>query len=220
MTKHNQDGSALTVVLLAILSVGLIAALTFGVWAFTGQQDYKNNVDAKVAVAVEAAKKTEAEKQVALAAEAAKSPITTYQGPETYGSVSISYPKTWSAYVDSTGKGNAPLDGYFAPKVVPAINDASSVFALHIQVTNQPYAYSVQQQTAAQAAGQVSIAPYSLPKVPSVVGIKVTGKLSTGKTGTLIIMPLRDKSLMISTEGTLYNADFETYVLPNASFSP
>lgn len=220
MIKHNQDGSALTIVIMAFLSVGLIAALTFGIWAFTGQQDYKNNVDAKVAVAVDAAKKTEAEKQVALAAEAAKSPTTTYQGPETYGSVSISYPKTWSAYVDSTGKGNAPLDGYFAPKVVPSINDAASVFALHIQVTNQPYAYSVQQQTAAQAAGQVSISPYSFPKVPSVVGIKVTGKLSTGKTGTLIIMPLRDKSLMISTEGTLYNADFETYVLPNASFSP
>lgn len=206
--------------IMGLLTVGLIASLTFAFWAFTGKQEYKNNVDSKVATAVDAARKSEAEKQIALAAEAAKSPLAVYKGPDTYGTVVVSYPKTWSAYVDSTGKGQSLLDGYFAPKVVPSISDEGSVFALRVQVLNQAYAAVVQQQTSAQQAGQVTISPYSLPKVPSVVGIKVTGKLSGGKDGTVVILPLRDKTLEISTEGTQYINDFNTYILPNATFSP
>lgn len=220
MIKHNQDGSAVMTLVVALLTVGLIAALTFGFWAFTGKQDYKNNVDEKIAVATDAARKAEAEKQVALAAEAAKSPVATYRGPDTYGTVTVSYPKTWSAYVDTTGQSEALLDGYFAPRVVPSINDTASVFALRVQVLNQPYASVVQQQSNAQESGQVAISPYSLPKLPKVVGIKVTGKLQNGKDGTLIILPLRDKTLQLSTEGTQYINDFNTYVLPNATFSP
>ena len=159
-------------------------------------------------------------KEQQMAAEAAKSPVAVYKGPDTYGTVVVSYPKTWSAYVDSTGRGQALLDGYFAPLVVPSISDKGSVFALRIQVLNQAYASVVQQQTSAQQSGKVTISPYSLPKVPSVVGVKVVGNISSEKSGTLIILPLRDKTLQISTEGTQYLNDFNTYVLPSATFSP
>ncbi len=220
MIKLNQNGSVVTLLAIAILGVLLVVTLTFGIVSFKGEQNYKNNVDAKVAVAVTAAKQAEDTKQAAAYAETAKSPLHTYSGPEAYGSVNVSYPKTWSSYVDDTGTGGALLDGYFAPNTVPSLNGQSSVFSLRVQVLSQAYAVSVQNQTSGQQSTGAVVTPYSLPKVPSVVGVKVVGTLTNSKTGTLIILPLRDKTLEISTFGNQYVNDFNTYVLPNFTFSP
>jgi hypothetical protein len=220
MIKHNQNGSTSSVLIFSLLVVLLLGALGFGSWAFMGKQDYKNNTDAKIAAAVVVANKVEDAKQAALYAEAAKNPLRTYNGPEAYGSIVVNYPKTWSGYVDATGNGSAALDGYFAPSVVPSISDQASVFALRVQVINQSYAQSVQAQTATQQNATSVVTAYSLPKVPSAVGVKVTGALSDNKSGVMVILPLRDKTLEISTYGSAYVNDFNTYILPNFSFSP
>ena len=44
--NKQQDGSGLAIGLI-LVSVLLVAALGFGGWAFSGRQDYKNNVDQK-----------------------------------------------------------------------------------------------------------------------------------------------------------------------------
>jgi hypothetical protein len=36
----------------------------------------------------------------------------------------------------------------------------------------------------------------------------------------MVILPLRDKTLEISTEAAQYQPDFNTYVLPNVTFNP
>ena len=228
MLKHNQDGSVgglsfffgLTVLL-------LIAALVFGVWAFNGRQDYKNNVDAKINAAVIVAKQQEDIVQAAQYAAAAKLPLRTYDGPEAYGSLVINYPKTWSAYVDDSGTGSAVVDGYFDPGTVPSLTAQTSVFALRVQVLNVAYAQAVSSFSGQASSPQTvptTITAYSLPKVPQVVGVKVTGTLqsnsSTPLTGTMVILPLRSETLEISTQGSQYLSDFNTSILPNFSFSP
>ncbi len=44
-----------------------------------------------------------------------KQPLQTYTGPSAFGSISVKYPKTWSAYVDETNS-STPVDGYFHPR--------------------------------------------------------------------------------------------------------
>lgn len=220
MTKHNQNGSAVTILVISLLSVFLVATIGFAAWAYSGRQTYKNDVDQKVADAVAVAKKEQQDKDTIAAAEAAKQPLTTYKGPDTYGSIVMMYPKTWSGYVSASGNSSGtPIDGYFAPGVVPSISSQSSVFATRVQVSTTPYAQLVQQATQSQNAPKASA--YSLPKVPSVVGVKLVGTLP-GKdiTGEMIILPLRDKSLVIWTVGDQYKADFENIILNNFSFSP
>jgi uncharacterized protein HemX len=62
---------------LIIVSLLLVAALAFGIWAFGGRQDYKNNVDKKIAAAVAEAKKEQATQLQAQFEEQAKSPYKT-----------------------------------------------------------------------------------------------------------------------------------------------
>ncbi len=220
--KHigdEQGSSTALVVSLILVSLLFVGAAGFGVWAFMGRQDYKNNVADKITTAVQANTKTVQAKDAIDYAEAAKQPLKTYVGPETYGSVHISYPKTRSAYV-ATDSGSLPLDMYAQPDVVPSITAQTSTFALRVQVTQTSYSQTVSQYQSLQKAGTVTVTPYALPKNAAIIGVRVDGQLTTTKQGSMIILPLRDKSLKIWTESNQYLSDFNNIILPNASFSP
>jgi hypothetical protein len=221
MFKHNQDGAISGVLVSLIFTFCLlITAIIFGAWSFAGRQDYKDNADAKVSAAVDKAKQQESERKDAEFAEAAKSPLKTYQGPEAYGSLLAGYPKTWSGYVDDTGQGSAFVDGYFAPGVVPSVNDQNAIYALRIQVLNKTYSQVLQNYAGQQQAGKLSAKAYSLPKFPNIVGVQLTGQLSDKTTVTMVVLPFRSQTIQIWTEGSQYVNDFNTYVLPNFSFAP
>lgn len=221
MFKHNQDGLISGWLVSFILTFCLlIAAIVFAAWAYNGRQDYKTNVDAKVSAAVNQATQQESAKKDAEFAETAKNPLKLYQGPEAYGSLAVSYPKTWSGYVDDTGNGSAPVDGYWAPGVVPSTDDQNAIFALRVQVIGQSYSEVLQTITSQQQGGKVSVKAYALPKFPNIVGIEATGQLEDKTTVTMVVLPFRSQTIKIWTEGTQYVNDFNNYVLPNFSFSP
>lgn len=218
MKRLDQAGSAV-VISLVFAVVLLVAALGFGGWAFSGRQDYKNNVDNKIAAAIAVAKQQQGQADATKYAKTAKNPLRTYQGPEAYGSLQVSYPKTWSAYVDDSGKGQSLVDGYFDPNTVPSIADQGSVFALRIQVVAQPYA-QVLKTFQGQGKQAPTVSVYALPKQPKVVGVKVVGQLTSQINGTMVVLPLRSNTLEISTQGNQYIGDFNNNILPNFNFSP
>ncbi|MEO7364290.1 MAG: hypothetical protein ABIV43_02165 [Candidatus Saccharimonadales bacterium] len=220
MIKHNQNGISTVSLLLGLSIVLLLGTLGFAGWAFTSRQDYKNNVDQKIVAAnAVAVQKAESAKDVAFAA-AEKLPLRTYTGPEAFGSVSAQYPKTWSGYVDASGNGQAVVDGYFYPGVVPTLTSQNSAFALRIQVLNQSYSQSLQALSSLQQNGDVTVSAYALPKVPKSVGVKVVGSFQPGKSGEMVILPLRNQTLQLSTESSKFVDDFEQLILPNFSFAP
>ncbi len=218
--RAQQRGSVLTVSAVILLAVFLLMALGFGIWAFGSRQDYKDNADAKVQAAVQANTKEVQAKDAKDYAEAAKQPLKTYSGPEAYGSVHISYPKTWSAYVVTGSDGEQPLDAYFNPDYVPSASDEGSVFALRVQVVPASYSQTLESYSSLQKQGKVSVVPYALAKTPKAVGVRIDGQLTTTKQGSMVILPLRDKTLKLWVESSQYLADFNNNILPNASFSP
>ena len=220
--KLNQNGSSSNLLLpIVILSILLIASLIFAGWSFSGRQKYKNNTGQITASAVTAAEQQQQTKDAATYKLEAEQPLTTYDGPEAYGSLVVNYPKNWSSYVDTTNDSGSPVDGYFFPGTLPSVNDNSATnFALRIQVESNSYSDTLQQYSSQQQAGLVTVSPYSLPKPPNVVGVKVVGTLLNNKSGTLIILPLRNTAVEIWSEGNQYLTDFNNNILPNFSFSP
>ena len=228
MRKLNQIGAVSGLGLsLVITVVLLVTAIGFGGWAFMSRQDYKTNTDAKIDKAVEIAKQQESSKKEAEFVQREKQPLKTYDGPDAYGGMSLQFPKTWSGYVNESGNGLAKVDGYFYPGTVPAVNDPNSVFALRVQVVGQSYDQVVKkidalQKSADKKGEPLTVDPYSLPQVPDVVGIKLSGALpdSKDKQGTMVILPLRSQTLQLWTESSDFEADFLNNILPNFSFSP
>lgn len=220
MLKHNQDGAVSGVLISLILTVLLLlGAIGFGGWAYSQSQHYKNDVDAIVAEAEEATKQKTSEAKDKQFAEEAKKPLKVYNGPEAFGSIVLHFPKTWSGYAD-VGASNSGFKAYFAPGVVPSVNDQNAAFALRIEVVNQDYAQVLQSLSSQQKSGKLSVSAYALPKLPKTVGVKVTGEITQGKTATMVVLPLRSDTLKVWTEGTQFVGDFNTNILPNFSFSP
>lgn len=196
----------------------------FAYYAYSNMLDYKNNTDVKIAAAIKVEDASLTTKLQQQFAEESKNPYKTYNGPSQFGSVGVTYPKTWSAYVSVDNSGSeTPVDGYFYPDVVPSTSQNSSNgtnFALRVQVTQSDYSEILQNFQSQVQEGAVTITPYHLPKVPGVIGVEVTGQIQSQKTGTLVILPLRSETLEIWTEGNQFQSDFNNIILPNFNFSP
>lgn len=223
MIKHNQNGAVSGLGISLILAVILlVVTMAFAAWAFSSRQSYKNDADAKINAAVSVAQQQAAAAETIKLAQDEKQPLNTYYGPEQYGSIVVKYPRTWSGYVDDTDTSNTALvNGYFAPGVVPSLTNQSSIFALQVQVVNQSYNQTLQNLTAAGSGTPITSTAYALPKLPSVVGVELSGALNAGQTTnvTMVVLPVRADTIEISTVGNTYLSDFNNIILKNFSFS-
>ncbi len=207
---------------LVLAAVLLVGAIVFGAWSFNSREDYRLNVEKKIGAAVKVAKQEESIAKDKEHAEADKSPLKSYEGPEAYGSVRVMYPKTWSGYVVDGSTSNKALEGYFHPNIVPGVDDKNAAYALRVEVADQTYSKVVSGMNSLITAKKATAAVFSFSKVPDVVGTRFDGSIISGKpiSGAMIVIPLRDKTLKIWTESPQYLADFNTYILPNVTFSP
>lgn len=221
MNRLNQRG-AINILLIpfVLLLIFFFGTAGFAVWAFSERGHYKDESDQEVAVAVQQAIKDTQEADAVKYAEEAKKPYDTYIGPAAYGNITINYPKTWSAYVAEAERGGNPINGYFQPKIVPSVTDQEKTFALRVELVQQSYDTILTQFKSSLNAGKVTIAPYKLDKVPSVVGSRVEGQITPKKQGTMIVLPLRNMTLKIWTESNDFKGDLDTHILPNLSFVP
>ncbi len=220
MNRSAERGSyTIMLISLILLTVFLISSLTFGFWAFASRQDYKNNVDQKITAAVKVAVDKNSTEKDNLFAEQEKQPLKVYAGPDTYGSVTIKYPKTWGAYVVEGGSGSRVLDGYFQPNFVPSAQ-LTTAFALRLQVIDGAYDRQLAQFDSLVKTGKVKVTAYRAPLVPSILGSRIDGAIASNKQGSIVLFPLRDKTLLVSTEASQFEPDFNNNILPNLRFSP
>lgn len=209
-------GLIIVVILLILL---LFASGAYGYSMMSSRNDYRDNVqekiDAAVAVAID-----EREKELSIEfAEREKTPLVNYTGPSEFGTVSIDYPKTWSAYVDESKSGSTPVDGYFHPSFVPGTNSGTS-FALRLEVLEKTYDKELSQYASGVKRGEVRVAPIKLEKVPSVAGSRIDGEVERDKQGSVVLFPLRDKTIKISVLTDTFVDDFNNIILKNMSFQP
>lgn len=224
MRTNKQAGFAISGLMVALVCVSfvLLCVIFFASWAYSSRQDYKNNSEEKAAAAAAAAKEQTQKEDAAQYAEESKNPLKTHVGPDQYGSVTVQYPKTWSAYVVEQNKGGsgAPMNDYFHPDKVMNTQEDTNAYALRVQITSSSYANTMQQFQGLAKNGKVKITPYKLPKVPSVIGSRVDGQITADKQGSMIVLPVRNVTLQISTESNAFMGDFDNIILPNLTFAP
>lgn len=220
--RLNQTGIMNTLVVpLTLITLLFVGAASFGFWAFSERQVYKNKSDERVAEAVKIAKQEEGLVKDKAYAEAEKNPLITYEGPAAFGSVKVTYPKTWSSYVHSLAN-DQPLDAFFSPRTVTSVVDIQSIYTLRVRVVQQTYASSVKAVEGQVQTKLVTAVPFALPQVPDQIGVKLEGQIDAGKkvNGIKLILPLRDKTLEIWTENPQAIGDFNNIIIPNFKYSP
>ena len=201
----NERGSLNILLIPLILTIlFFIGAAGFGVWAYMERQDYKDNSDKKVTAAVKVAEERTSSAKDNEFIEREKEPLRKYSGPGALGSVTFKYPKTWSVYEDQS---NNRLTVLAHPRVVPA--DSKSTYALKVEVIEQSYDSLAKSYENRVKSGQLKSRAYALPRLPKTVGLRLDGEVDQNKRGALVILPLRDKTLKITTESEQYIKDLQ-----------
>lgn len=224
MRNHNQAGSGLVWVILSVLmTVLFLSAAGFGFWAFSQRNDYKNNSDAKSAEAVKIAEDNLRAELEKVFIEKEKSPYRVYNGTATFGAVSFSYPKTWSALVDESGKGVNPVIAYLHPGNVPGLTSGVS-FAVRMEIIDRPYADVLKSFDSVIKNGKVTaraFVPELLKENSEVVpGVYLDGEIASKKQGSMVLMKVRDKTLKLWTESRDFSGDYNDTILKTLTFSP
>jgi hypothetical protein len=231
LSKNNQTGmiklmysetqkeqGSISIILAVVFGLFFIGASVFGVWAFSERQDFKNNVEQKVDTAVVVAVKNAQSAKDAEFVEQEKLPTRLFTGSATYGSLSFEYPKTWSVYAQENTSGTV-LDVYAHPRIVPGLQ-SKQPYALRVEILSAQYDTQAESLLRLVERGEITAKALRPAKLASVLGLRVDGEISQSTTGAAIYLPLRDRTIRISTESSEFLKDFNDIIAPSITFVP
>jgi hypothetical protein len=214
LQQGSVSGALIASVVLGVLVV-VLGSVT--IWAMVNYTDQKDNVDSKISVAVSAAQQAQAAEDDKKFAEREKEPYDRFVGPDDLGRVEFDFPKTWSAHVArSPQTGGSSYEAYLHPKVVPPIeNDAQ--FAIRMVVESRQYedvlrTYENRVQNGDLRSSSIRVSGYN--------GTRLDGKFSKEIEGSAVFFKVRDKTLMIATDATVFRPDFNNIILKSLNFNP
>ncbi len=216
MLKLNERGAINPLLLPFVATMALALGFgVFGVWAYSSYNDQKSNVDAIVAVEVVKAEQNKETELTKKFNEEQKNPNKAYKSPSALGSVKIVYPKSWSAYVQAQETGSVKLEGYFHPGIVPS-TDSKVLYATRVSLSRSDYTRELSNYQRAVEDGDLRAKAIT---ISGAKGTRLDGLIKRDVTGAIVLLPLRDKTLMIWTESTDYMADFNK-IISKLTYSP
>jgi len=215
-TKRTSESGEVNPLLLVsvVLTILVLGLGSFSIWAYVNYNDQKDNVDQKISAAVATAKKQQSDADATKFAEQEKQPNRKFTGPSDLGSVELSYPKTWSVYVDKDGS-NSNYEAYFAAGVVPPIS-GKTPYALRVTVERKAYEDVIQAYQSKVKKGELKSSSITLQ---GQTGTRLDGSFSDDVKGSMVLFKVRDKTLEVYTQSDTFTSDYEKIILPSLSFN-
>jgi hypothetical protein len=194
--KGNIQGSVIAMVLLGLAVVVLIG---LSIWLFVQYSDQKNNVDSKV---------DEDEKKFS---QREKEPNREFIGPDDYGRLTFSYPKTWSVYVASatTNSSSGAFKAYLNPGFVPSTEILNQRFAVRVVIVSMDFDKAVAQYDVLVKKGDLKISQTS---ANGQAGTRLDGNFSKDIRGAVVMYKVRDKTVSVFTDADTFKPDFENII--------
>jgi len=213
LKKLDQNGLlnplTIPVIFLAILFIGTSVTSIMYYSKFVEQRDQNKPI---IDLAVKKAKDEQKKELQADFAEREKIPTEQYVSPSEFGSVKLVFPKTWSGYVDLQSSNGMTYLGH--PNYVPASNVN---YALKMEVVQTDFSEAVKTYADKIKKGDLKA---SAVQASGATGTRLDGFVDENKEVSMVVFPLRDKTLKISTESKEFEGDFNNIVLKRLTFVP
>ena len=195
---------------IALVGLGVIA-LALGILFAMKLKDYNelsSDVDGKIALATADAVDENTTKLENEFAEREKSPLRDFTGPEDYGALSFTYPKTWSLYVSADASKGGDYVAYFNPIQIDAVNSKDSLFALRLTITTKSFESVVASYQAQMSAKDANLSMDTITINDSVAN-RYTGTIpGTEFNGYIVVIKIRDKTVILQTDSYLFESDY------------
>lgn len=213
LKQLDQIGAMNPLIIPLVLS-GILAIAFAGATAkfYSDFVDQRDNNEPKIEAAVDVALAEQKDELEIEFNEREKQPYKTITGPAEFGSVRLTFPKTWSSYV--TRKGSVDYDFYSHPNFVPA---TGVKYALRMSVTRKAFADEVESYDKQVEKGELKARSV---RTSGVTGTRLDGFLEKNLEGSMVLFPLRDKTLRVWTESPDSRKDYDRIILKHLSFVP
>lgn len=190
------------------LSILVIGAGSFGIWAYVNYNQQKTNVDGKVDLAVAEAKKAQSDADEQKFAEREKEPNRQFVGPDDYGRLTFMYPKTWSVYVGRDTSKGGDYEAYLNPISVPPVSTKQQ-YSLRVLIEQNDYDKVVSSYEKDVEKGDLKSSAVS---ANGHNGTRLDGNFSNDIRGSAVIYKIRDKTLTLRTDADTFKPDFEKLI--------
>lgn len=201
------DGWMISTIGLIVLVLG---AGSLAIWALLNYQEQKTNVEGKVAEAVALAKKEQAEEDEVKFAEREKEPRREFVGPDDYGRIAFTYPKTWSVYLAKDAVKGGDYEVYLHPIQIPSLDYGEDQrFAVRFQILNQDYNSYIEQYADRVKEGKLRSTTIS---VNGDSGIRFDGSFTEKIRGAIVVFKIRDKTVVFKTDADTFKPDFDALI--------
>ena len=207
-TQHQRGAVNTWLVLSIVFAVTTVTAAGFLIWALTNYYDQKDNVDTKVSAAVETAKKEQSDELEAKFFEREKEPNRQFIGPDDYGRLTFSYPKTWSVFVDKDATSSNSYAAYLNPVSVPPLGNDTQ-FALRVTIESRDYDAVLQTYDPLVKKGDLTS---SAVQTDDVVGTRIDGAFTRDIRGSAVIYKIRDKTVTLRSDADTFKEDFNALI--------
>lgn len=218
--KHNRitpsqrgaDRGEINLLIVALAVLGIFVLIFAGLFinSYMKAQSATKNLNAKVAAGYkagqEAGAKTQKETDAAAAKAAEQNPYRAYNAPTAFGEFTIKFPKSWSSSVAESLNSTNQVDLIATPEFIKILPNDTVNYALRVYLVKNTYS-SVKAQYDQQVKNKK--AKSSAVKVSGIDATRYEGEYKQGKTGIAVLVPVRDKTVVFTTENTKYQPEFE-----------
>ena len=203
----------ISLILIIILGIGTIGFGLASILAFGKAHTATATLNSSTANAARSAANTQKEADDKAAIVANESPYRTYTAPEAFGAFAISFPKNWNLTVDLEDNDQSQVDMQLHPDMVRTVNNKIDLLATRVTLVREQMSDYLARFTSNKKISQTPVT------VSGIAGMKLTGTFPDARTTTMIVVPVRDKSLVFTNEDTTYAAEFQT-ILAQAKINP
>ena len=201
---------------LILLSVSTAAGVICAVVFFLQWQEAQSNVDLKVGTARAEAMEEQKTADEAEFEQREKEPNKTFAGPDDYGGLTFSYPKTWSAFISNDASNGGDFEAYLNPDVVNPISNNNSgsndldddppIHALRVHIYDKTID-AVRKEFDEKAAEEHALSSTVYTR-GEISGTLYEGTLEEGIEGKSLIFKKNDKTIELRTDSSVFYEDF------------
>lgn len=204
--------------LMVITVVLALGTVVFGILAAVYANQASNTrktADTQRAKAVENAKAQQKADDETTYQKIAGSPFRSYTAPVAYGSFQVYFPKNWSSYAEEQASGTQVFLR-LNPDFVRKTNNQPDKDAAHVSLIDQSADNYMRTFESQVKQGVIKKGVITVSNLP---GYDLTGKFSDKRTVREVVIPVRDKIIVFTTENDKYASDFNE-ILAQAKIIP
>lgn len=207
--KPPRDTAKLTFVLALAFGFTALVLLALFIWALIGKNTAEGEVEQRIAQVVAEAREDQRAADAAAERARLESETRTYTAPAVFGSLNITFPKPWNVFVEENESSNTQLDGYIHPGLVRQTVAGNEQYAFRFALERELYTQALSDFKSSNNSN-FTATPIT---VSGIRGTKISGEIDRrGKTGILVLLPVRDKTLRLWTEGSNFTGQYNTII--------